>query len=237
MRSSWLLLIQDHFWCLETFIEATSGNSLRMAFTTHAGITRRFFFPNTPWTHQVNWRYAAKRHALQIEWETITITTVPDNGGWGKNKLHRCRRHACLFTMGSGKGLQRALWIATSAVFRTSVSKKQSWTLYDLLCKSHLSKKSMKTRQKLINTSTSRCLTTEHSKRNRAGKSNLIHRTFDLAPQVLDNRNIPWCRQTFAVAFQSFAVAFSLFCHGVHKDLPQVHNSFVTLTKILNSCI
>ena len=40
------------------------------------------------------------------------------------------------------------------------------------------------------NTSTSRCLTTKHSERNRAGKSNLIHRTFDLAPQVLDNRNI-----------------------------------------------
>lgn len=37
-----------------TYSPLSSGNVLRMAFTTHAGITRRFFFPNTPWAHQVN---------------------------------------------------------------------------------------------------------------------------------------------------------------------------------------
>lgn len=33
-------------------------------------------------------------------------------------------RHTCLFMMGSGKGLQHALWIARSAIFRTLVSKQ-----------------------------------------------------------------------------------------------------------------
>ena len=56
-----------------------------------------------------------------------TITEVG-----GKNKLNwHYRRHTCLFTMGSGKGLQRALWIATSAVFKTSVSKQ---TMLNFFC-------------------------------------------------------------------------------------------------------
>lgn len=88
--------------------------------------------------------------------------------------------------MRSGKGLQRALRIAISAVFRTLVSKQTILNfVWSVNAIDTFQRKNMKTRKKLTlhHVAVSR---QSNQKDIVARKSNLIHQTFDLAPQVLD---------------------------------------------------
>ena len=94
-------------------------------FTTHAGITRRFFFPShhqpTSWIDGMRLRamfYRSKGKPLPSL--QCTITEVEEK----TIKLTPQKAYTSMFTMWSGKGLQCALWIATSAVFGTSVSRQ-----------------------------------------------------------------------------------------------------------------
>ncbi len=69
----------------------------------------------------MNCRYAAKRHVLKIK-KLLLIKL--SNSVIRKIVLNtKAALSTHLFTIGSGTGLSRALWIAISAVLKTSVSK------------------------------------------------------------------------------------------------------------------
>ena len=89
--------------------------------------------------------------------------------------------------MRSGKGLQRMLWIATRAVFNTSVSRQ---TILNLSC-SVIHPTPNRQKQIILLTAMSSVFLvyTSMEKKQPKRKTNLIHRTFDSVPPVLGNKN------------------------------------------------
>ena len=158
-----------------------------MAFTTHTGITRRFFFPNTPWTHQVNWRYAAKwSNGKPLPSLERTITEVGE-----KKQIKLTLQQAYLPVYdGFRQGITACVMNCHKCLIK-NISIQTNNPEHCMICYAinTFERKNMKTWQKL----TLHRLTVSRPSIQKgivARKSNLIHRTFDLAPQVLDNRNI-----------------------------------------------
>ena len=91
--------------------------------------------------------------------------------------------------MRSGKGLQRILWIATRAVFNTSVSRQ---TILNLACS--IIHPTPNRQKQIITLLTAMSFSvflvyTSREKKQPKTKTNLIHRTFDSVPPVLGNKN------------------------------------------------
>ena len=93
-----------------TYTLSGSGNSLRIIFTTHEGITRRCPFPKKLWVQLVNHRYAA-------------------------NLLYYITSHnsANLLTISNSTASPLTVCIVTKVVYRTSLSKQATLNCFNLV--------------------------------------------------------------------------------------------------------